>query len=99
MPHWTLSGDTHTSTFGYNNGGLTLTMSQDYTGAHDGHVDIGVDLHIPSGRWFHSYRLVLTTNGAGDLSWSTPTITLSTLKSVVAASTDFADFQSRIAAL
>ena len=42
---------------------------------------------------------VLTTNGAGDLSWSTPTITLSTLKSVVAASTDFADFQSRIAAL
>ena len=42
---------------------------------------------------------VLTTDGSGDLSWSTPTITLSTLKSVVAASTDFADFQSRIAAL
>jgi len=42
---------------------------------------------------------VLTTDGSGDLSWSTPTITLSTLKSVVAASSDFADFQSRIAAL
>jgi len=42
---------------------------------------------------------VLTTDGAGNLSWSTPTITLSTLKSVVAASSDFADFQSRIAAL
>jgi hypothetical protein len=42
---------------------------------------------------------VLTTDGSGDLSWSGPTITLSTLKSVVAASSDFADFQSRIAAL
>ena len=42
---------------------------------------------------------VLETDGSGDLSWSTPTITLSTLKSVVAASSDFADFQSRIAAL
>ena len=48
---------------------------------------------------------VLKTDGSGDLSWvaqsggGTPTITLSTLKSVVAASSDFADFQSRIAAL
>ena len=42
---------------------------------------------------------VLETDGSGDLSWSTPTITLSTLKSVVAASSDFADFQSHIAAL
>ena len=42
---------------------------------------------------------VLTTDGSGDLYWSGPTVTLSTLKSVVAASTDFADFKSRIAAL
>ena len=42
---------------------------------------------------------ILTTDGSGNLSWSTPTITLSTLKSVVAASTDFADFKSRTAAL
>jgi len=46
-----------------------------------------------------STNQVLETDGSGDLSWSTPTITLSTLKSVVAASSDFADFQSRIAAL
>jgi len=42
---------------------------------------------------------VLTTDGAGNLSWANETITLSTLKSITAASSDFADFQTRIAAL
>jgi len=43
---------------------------------------------------------VLSTNGSGTLSWiDNETITLASLKSVVAASTDFADFQSRIATL
>jgi hypothetical protein len=43
---------------------------------------------------------VLTTNGSGDLTFAAPeTITLTTLKTVTAASSDFADFQSRIAAL
>jgi hypothetical protein len=42
---------------------------------------------------------VLTTDGSGDLSWSSPTITLASLKTVVAASSDFADFKTRIAAL
>lgn len=42
---------------------------------------------------------VLTSDGAGNLSWANETITLSTLKSITAASSDFADFQTRIAAL
>lgn len=43
---------------------------------------------------------VLSTNGSGTLSWGdNETITLASLKSVVAASADFADFQSRISAL
>jgi hypothetical protein len=46
-----------------------------------------------------SANQVLTTDGAGNLSFSGPYITLSDLKTEVAASADFADFQSRIAAL
>ena len=47
-----------------------------------------------------SANQVLTTDGSGQLSWAAPeTITLATLKTEVAASTDFADFKSRIAAL
>ena len=43
---------------------------------------------------------VLTTNGSGDLTFEdAETITLATLKSTVAASSDFADFKTRIAAL
>ena len=43
---------------------------------------------------------VITTDGNGQLSFADPeTITLTELKSVVAASSDFADFKSRIAAL
>ncbi len=43
---------------------------------------------------------VLTTDGSGYLSFEAPeTITLATLKSTVAASSDFADFKTRIAAL
>jgi hypothetical protein len=41
----------------------------------------------------------LRTNGSGSLSWSGPAINVSTLQALVAASTDFADFQSRIAML
>jgi hypothetical protein len=42
---------------------------------------------------------VLTTDGAGTVTWQSETITLATLKTEVAASTDFADFQTRIAGL
>ena len=43
---------------------------------------------------------VLTTDGSGDLTFAAPeTITLTTLKSTVSASSDFADFKTRIAAL
>ena len=41
----------------------------------------------------------LTSDGAGNVSWGDETISLTTLKAEVAAATDFADFQTRIAAL
>jgi hypothetical protein len=46
-----------------------------------------------------SANQVLQTDGSGTLSFSGPYITLSDLKTEVAASADFADFQTRIAAL
>jgi len=46
-----------------------------------------------------SANQVLQTDGSGNLSFSGPYITLSDLQTEVAASADFADFQSRIAAL
>ena len=56
-----------------------------------------VDAHLNQSNPTSGY--VLSWNGS-DYAWvANETITLATLKSTVAASTDFADFQTRIAAL